>query len=75
MATQLSGKDTFVGDWKPGDRVTTFFLVRQKQMEPFRDQSKGEFLTLMLADRDLRGNRQGDASGQYGRTWERARGR
>jgi 3'-5' exoribonuclease len=63
MASQVSAKDTFVGDLKPGDRVTTFFLVRQKQMEPFRDQSKGEFLTLMLADR----------TGQIlGRVWENA---
>jgi 3'-5' exoribonuclease len=63
MATQLSGKETFVSDLKPGDRVTTYFLVRQKQLEPFRDQSKGEFLTLMLADR----------TGQVlGRVWENA---
>jgi 3'-5' exoribonuclease len=47
----MAGKETFVSDLKPGDRVTSFFLVRQKQLEPFRDQSKGEFLTLMLADR------------------------
>jgi 3'-5' exoribonuclease len=63
MASQVSGKDTFVSDLKAGDRVTTFFLVRQMQMEPFRDQSKGEFLTLMLADR----------TGQIlGRVWENA---
>lgn len=44
-------KDTFISDLKPGDRVTSFFMVRQKQLEPFRDKAKGEFLTLTLADR------------------------
>jgi 3'-5' exoribonuclease len=44
-------KDTFISDFKPGDRVTSFFIVRQKQLEPFRDKAKGEFLTLSLADR------------------------
>jgi 3'-5' exoribonuclease len=46
-----TNKGSFVSDLRPGDRVTGFFLVRQKQLEPFRDRSKGEFLTLMLADR------------------------
>jgi len=44
-------KDTFISDLKPGDRVTGFFIVRHKQLEPFRDKAKGEFLTLTLADR------------------------
>jgi 3'-5' exoribonuclease len=44
-------KTTFVRDLKAGERVTSFFLVRQKQLEAFRDRTKGEFLTLMLADR------------------------
>ncbi len=29
----------------------SYFLVRQKKLEPFRDRSKGEFLSLVLADR------------------------
>lgn len=44
-------KDTFVSDLKAGERVTSYFMVRQKQLEPFRDKAKGEFLTLTLADR------------------------
>lgn len=44
-------KGPFIIDLKPGDRVTAFFLARHKQLEPFRDRSKGEFLTLMLGDR------------------------
>lgn len=56
-------KGTFVVDLKPGDRTTAFFLVRHKQLEPFRDRSKGMFLTLMLSDR----------SGQIlARVWEGA---
>ena len=51
MEKSNSNKGAFVGDLRPGDRVTGYFLVRQKQLEPFRDRSKGEFLTLMLADR------------------------
>jgi 3'-5' exoribonuclease len=44
-------KGAFVRDLRPGERVTAFFLVRHKQLEPFRDRSKGEFLTLVLGDR------------------------
>ncbi len=44
-------KGSFIVDLRPGERVTGFFLVQHKQLEPFRDRSKGEFLTLMLADR------------------------
>jgi 3'-5' exoribonuclease len=44
-------KGAFLVDLKPGERVTAFLLVRYKQLEPFRDRSKGEFLTLMLGDR------------------------
>lgn len=44
-------KGAFVTDLRPGERTTAFFLVRRKQLEPFRDRSKGEFLTLILADR------------------------
>ncbi len=44
-------KEQFVRDLRPGDKVLSFFLVRQKQLEPFRDRSRGQFLTLTLADR------------------------
>jgi 3'-5' exoribonuclease len=44
-------KGPFIIEARPGERVTGFFLVRHKQLEPFRDRSKGEFLTLMLGDR------------------------
>ncbi len=51
MGTSGSAKTTFISDLKPGERVTSYFLVRSKQLEAFRDKAKGEFLTLMLADR------------------------
>lgn len=44
-------KGEFIADLQPGERVTAFFIVRHKQLEPFRDRSKGEFLTLTLGDR------------------------
>nr|HID12660.1 HD domain-containing protein [Anaerolineae bacterium] len=44
-------KKQFVRDLRPGDRALSFFLVRHKQLEPFRDRTRGEFLTLVLADR------------------------
>ncbi|HIE38009.1 MAG TPA: HD domain-containing protein [Anaerolineae bacterium] len=44
-------KEQFVRDLRPGDRVLGFFLVRQKQLEPFRDRTRGKFLTLTLTDR------------------------
>lgn len=44
-------KKQFVRDLRPGKRVLGFFLVRHKQLEPFRDRTRGEFLTLVLADR------------------------
>ena len=44
-------KEQFVRDLRPGKRVLGFFLVRRKQLEPFRDRTRGEFLTLFLADR------------------------
>ena len=51
METPISNKGVTVSDLHPGDRVTGFFLVRQKQLEPFRDRTKGEFLTMILSDR------------------------
>lgn len=44
-------KEQFVRDLRPGSRVLSFFLVRHKRLEPFRDRTRGEFLTLTLADR------------------------
>ncbi|MBI5293168.1 MAG: hypothetical protein HY872_14935 [Chloroflexi bacterium] len=44
-------KGPYVRDLKPGDRVTGFYAVRYKQLEPFRDRSKGQFLTITLTDR------------------------
>lgn len=44
-------KGQFIGDLKAGDKALGFFLVKHKQLEPFRDRTKGEFLTLTLADR------------------------
>jgi 3'-5' exoribonuclease len=44
-------KEQFVRDLRPGERVLGFYLVHYKQLEPFRDRTRGEFLTLVLADR------------------------
>jgi 3'-5' exoribonuclease len=51
MNAPASTKGPFVTDLRPGERIVGYFLVRQKQLEPFRDRAKGEFLSLMLADR------------------------
>jgi len=56
-------KEQFVRDLKEGDRVLSFFLVKHKQLEYFRDRTKGQFLTLAL----------GDKTGQIlARVWEGA---
>lgn len=44
-------KGSFISELRLGERVTGFFLARYKQLEPFRDRSKGNFLTLILSDR------------------------
>jgi len=44
-------KSQFVADLRPGDAVLSFFLVRLQHLEPFRNRSKGQYLTLILADR------------------------
>lgn len=44
-------KKQFVRDLRPGKRVLSFFILRRKQRESFRDRTRGEFLTLILADR------------------------
>jgi 3'-5' exoribonuclease len=56
-------KGPFIAELKPGDHLVGFYLVRHKQLEPFRDRTKGDFLTLTLGDR----------SGQMlARVWEGA---
>src|SRR5512141_2856223 len=44
-------KKRFVADLKAGNRVQSFFVAKHKQLEYFRDKSKGRFLTIVLADR------------------------
>lgn len=44
-------KKRFVADLKVGNRVQSFFVAKHKQLEYFRDKSKGRFLTVVLADR------------------------
>ena len=44
-------KGYFVSDLRVGERVVGYFVDKRKQLEPFRDRSKGEFLTLVLSDR------------------------
>jgi 3'-5' exoribonuclease len=44
-------KEQFVRDLKEGDEVLSFFLVKRKQLEYFRDRTKGQFLTLTLSDK------------------------
>ncbi|MBM3136328.1 MAG: metal-dependent phosphohydrolase, partial [Chloroflexi bacterium] len=44
-------KEQFVRDLKEGDKVLSFFLVKHKQLEYFRDRTKGQFLTLALSDK------------------------
>lgn len=47
----------------PGDLFVGFYTLRSKQLEPFRDASRGNFLTLILSD----------GSGQIlARVWEGA---
>jgi len=51
MEAKHPQKGRFIREARPGERVTGFYLVQHKQLEPFRDRSKGEFLTLTLSDR------------------------
>lgn len=44
-------KGEFVRDLEPGQRFLGFYQVRLKQLEDFRDKTRGKFLTLMLGDR------------------------
>lgn len=51
MTSPHPQKGPFVAELRAGDRVVGFYLVHFKQLEPFRDRSKGSFLTLILRDR------------------------
>lgn len=54
-------KGPFLRALRPGDHFTGFYILRSKQLEPFRDPGRGRFLTLILSD----------ASGQMrARVWE-----
>ncbi len=44
-------KEQFVRDLKEGAKVLSFFLVKHKQLEDFRDRTRGQFLTLSLSDK------------------------
>jgi 3'-5' exoribonuclease len=56
-------KGPFLRDLQPGDRFVGYYVLRSKQLEPFRDASRGYYLTLILSDR----------SGQLlARVWEGA---
>jgi 3'-5' exoribonuclease len=57
----MSNPSTLISELQPGTRVVGYYLLRHKQVESFRDRSRGTFLTLQLADR----------TGQVlGRIWE-----
>ena len=56
-------KGPFLRELQPGDRFIGYYVLRNKQLEPFRDATRGYFLTLILSDR----------SGQLlARVWEGA---
>lgn len=58
-------KGPYLADLPPGERFVGFYSLSDKQLETFRDPTRGQFLTLTLADR----------SGQrIGRVWEDAEG-
>ena len=66
MATQTAASNTkgpLVSELRAGERIVGYYFVRQKQLEPFRDRERGEYLSLVLSDR----------SGQIpARVWENA---
>jgi len=56
-------KGPFLGKMQAGEHFVGYYVLRTKQLEPFRDASRGYYLTLLLSDR----------SGQMvGRVWEGA---
>ena len=63
MENYHAEKGPFLRQLVPDDRFIGFYLLRRMQLEPFRDASRGYFLTLFLGDR----------SGQMmARVWENA---
>jgi 3'-5' exoribonuclease len=63
MTPKHPQKGPFAQALTPGERITGFYLARRKQLEPFRDRTKGQYLTLVLGDRS------GDV---IARVWENA---
>lgn len=56
-------KGPFIREFEEGERIIGYYLLRSKQLEPFHDASRGNYLTLIL----------GDKTGQIvGRVWENA---
>ncbi len=56
-------KGPFLRELQAGERFVGYYVLRSKHLEPFRDASRGNYLTLILSDR----------SGQMvGRVWEDA---
>ncbi len=56
-------KGPYLRDLQPGERFIGFYVLRSKQLEPFRDPTRGMFLSLVFSDR----------SGQMlARVWENA---
>jgi 3'-5' exoribonuclease len=44
-------KRVYVADLKPGDSVKEIYRVVEARLAPYRDESKGEYLQLLLTDR------------------------
>lgn len=44
-------KGSFLKELQPGDNFIGFYVLRNKQLEQFRDASRGNFLTLILSDK------------------------
>jgi 3'-5' exoribonuclease len=44
-------KGPFLRDLQPEERFIGYYVLRSKQLEPFRDPTRGYFLTLVLSDR------------------------
>jgi 3'-5' exoribonuclease len=56
-------KGPFLRELQPGERFVGYYVLRSKELEPFRDPTRGYYLTLIFSDR----------SGQLlGRVWEGA---
>ncbi len=50
-AKESNSKGPLVSELRAGERIVGFYFVRQKQLEPFRDRERGEYLALILSDR------------------------